>query len=133
MSGARTESGLNVRLLLPHVVYLNQKHPLKKNEVAVRALEFDPGSKKARVQLENLGPHLGRVLQVNVTDGRTTSGPSGGFPLFPGRRRWTEVSWDGATPPNRLTVRFARFSIDTSLSATRKSLAADTTAGVARP
>jgi hypothetical protein len=43
------------------------------------------------------------------------------------------VRWDGATPPNRLTVRFARFSIDTSLSANRKSLAADTTAGAARP
>jgi len=133
MSGTRTESGLNVRLLLPHVVYLNQKQPLKKNEVVIRSLEYDPGSKKARVQLENLGPHLGRVLHASVTDGHITSGPSGGFPLFPRSRRWTEVSWDGATPPNRLTVRFARFSIDTSLSATRKSLAADTTAGVARP
>jgi hypothetical protein len=133
MSGARTESGLNVRLLLPHVVYLNQKHPLKKNEVAIRALEFDPESKKARIQLENLGPHLGRVLQVSVTDGHTTSGPSGGFPLFPGRRRWTEVSWDAATPPNRLTARFARFSIDTALTAARKSFAADTAGQVARP
>jgi hypothetical protein len=133
MSGARTESGLNVRLLLPHVVYLNQKQPLKKHEVAVRALEYDPGSKKARIQLENLGPHLGRVHQVNVTDGRTTSGPSGGFPLFPGRRRWTEVSWEAATPPNRLTVRFARFSLDTTLTAVRKSLAADSTARAARP
>ena len=133
MSGARTESGLSVRLLLPHVVYLNQKQPLKKYEVAVRALEFDPGSKKARIQLENLGSHLGRVLQVSVTDGHTTSGPSGGFPLFPGRRRWTEVSWDAATAPNRLSVRFARFSIDTSLTAVRKSLAPDSTARVARP
>jgi len=133
MSGTRTESGLNVRLLLPHVVYLNQKRPLKKNEVAIRSLEFDPQSKKTRIQLENLGPHLGRVLQVTVADGRTTSEPSGGFPLFPGRRRWTEVPWDGATPPNRLTVRFARFSIDTALTATLKSLATDTTAGVPRP
>ena len=133
MTGARTESGLNVRLLLPHVVYLNQKRQLKKTEVAIRSLEYDPGSKKARVQLENLGPHLGRVLQVNVTDGRTTSGPSGGFPLFPGRRRWTEVPWDAATPPNRLSVRFARFSIDTSLTAARKSVATDTTADVSRP
>jgi hypothetical protein len=133
MSGTRTESGLSVRLLLPHVVYLNQKQPLKKNEVAIRSLEYDPGSKKARIQLENLGPHLGRVLQVNVTDGHTTSEPSGGFPLFPRSRRWTEVSWTSATPPNRLTARFARFSIDTSLSATRKALAADSTAGVARP
>ena len=133
MSGVRTESGLSVRLLLPHVVYLNQKQPLKKKEVAVRALEFDPGSKKARIQLENLGSHLGRVSQVNVANGHTTSGPGGGFPLFPGRRRWTEVSWDAATAPNRLSVRFARFSIDTSLSAVRKSLAPDSTARVARP
>ena len=133
MTGARTESGLNVRLLLPHVVYLNQKQRLKKNEVAIRALEFDPRSKKARIQLENLGPHLGRVLQVNVTDGRTTSAPSGGFPLFPGRRRWTEVPWDGTTAPNQLTVRFARFSIDTILAGVRHPLATDTTADVSRP
>ena len=133
MSGTRTESGLNVRLLLPHVVYLNQKQPLKKNEVAIRALELDSGSKKARIQLENLGPHLGRVLQVNVTDGHTRSELGGGFPLFPGSRRWTEVPWDGATPPNRLMVRFARFSIDTALIAARTSLAPDSTARVSRP
>ena len=133
MSGARTEDGLNVRLLLPHVVYLNQKQPLKKHEVAIRSLEYDPGSKTARVHLENLGPHLGRVLQVNVTDGHTSSGPSGGFPLFPGSRRWAEVSWDGEAPPSRLTVRFARFSIDTVLTATRKSVATDSSARVARP
>jgi hypothetical protein len=133
MSGARTESGLNVRLLLPHVVYLNQKQPLKKHEVAIRRLEYDAVSKKARVQLENLGPHLGRVLQVNITDGHTSGGPSGGFPLFPRSRRWAEVSWDSEAPPTRLTVRFARFSIDTVLTATRTSVATDTTAGVARP
>ena len=133
MSGARTESGLNVRLLLPHVVYLNQKQHLRKNEVAIRSLELVPEKKKARIQLENLGPHLGRVLQVNVTDGHATSEPSGGFPLFPGRRRWTDVTWEGASPPNRVTVRFARFGIDTTLTATRKSLAADTAAGVPRP
>ncbi len=133
MSGTRTESGLNVRLLLPHVVYLNQKRPLTKTEVAVRALEFDAASKKARIQLENLGPHLGRVLQATVSDGHSTSEPSGGFPLFPWSRRWTEVPWDGATPPTRLTVRFARFSIDTALTAARRSLAADTSASVSRP
>jgi hypothetical protein len=133
MSGTRTESGLNVRLLLPHVVYLNQKRPLTKTDVAVRTLEFDSAGKKARIQLENLGTHLGRVLQVNVTDGQSTSEPSGGFPLFPGSRRWTEVPWERATPPTRLTVRFARFSIDTALTALRKPLASDSTAGLARP
>jgi hypothetical protein len=101
--------------------------------VAIRALEFDPSAKKARIQLENLGSHLGRVLQVSVTDGRTTSEPSGGFPLFPGSRRWTEVPWSEAAAPNHLTVRFARFSIDTALTAARTSLAADTSASISRP
>lgn len=133
MTGARTESGLNVRLLLPHVVYLNQKQPLRKEAVAVRSLEYDSASRKARIQLENLGPNLGRVLQVNVTDGHATSEPIGGFPLFPRSRRWAELPWENPTPPNRLTVRFARFSIDTAVVAARTSLAADTTAGISRP
>jgi hypothetical protein len=132
MSGARTESGLNVRLLLPHVVYLNQKKPLKKDEVVIRALEFDAAAKKARVQLENRGPHLGRVLGVTATSGRLTSEPSGGFPLFPGRRRWTEVPWEGPSAPNAVTVRFARFSIDTTLAVT-PALAGDSTAGTPQP
>lgn len=119
MSGARTDNGLNVRLLLPHVVYLNQKQPLKRHEVAIRSFEFDPAAKRMRVQLENLGPRLGRVLQVTVTDGHATSEPAGGFPLFPRSRRWTEVPWQGDAPANRLSLRFARFNIDTVLTAVR--------------
>ena len=116
MSGGRTDNGLNVRLLLPHVVYLNQKQPLKKNEVAIRAFQVDPAGQKARVQLENLGPHLGRVLQVNVKNDRSSSDPAAGFPLFPRSRRWVEVPWRGEEPPAAVAVRFARFSIDTALS-----------------
>src|SRR6478672_9166779 len=52
MTGARTESGLNVRILLPHVVYLNQKQPLRKSDVAVRGFVFDPQTKQIRVHLE---------------------------------------------------------------------------------
>jgi len=133
MSGGRTENGLNVRLLLPHVVYLNQKQRLKKEEVAVRVFEFDAAARKARVHLENLGPNLGRVLQVSVTNGSSPAQLGGAFPLFPRSRRWTEVSWEGATPPTRLTLRFARFTIDTLLTASRASLAADTAASRSRP
>jgi hypothetical protein len=125
MSGARTDNGLNVRLLLPHVVYLNQKQPLKKPEVAIRAFQLDAVAKKARIHLENLGPHLGRVLQVNVTDGHSTSDPAGGFPLFPRSRRWVEVPWMSERAPTKLTIRFARFTIDTALTATPALLTAD--------
>ena len=113
MTGTRTESGLNVRLILPHVVYLNQKEGLKKQQVVVRALEVDTTGKKARIQLENTGPNLGRVLQVSVSSEGSPAQLGGGFPLFPRSRRWTEVTWTAARPPTRLGLRFARFSIDT--------------------
>jgi len=133
MSGARTDNGLNVRLLLPHVVYLNQKQALKKPEVAIRAFQHDATAKKALIHLENLGPRLGRVLQVNVTDGHTTSEPAGGLPLFPRSRRWIEVPWHAEKVPTRLTIRFARFTIDTAITATLGPLAADTATGIRRP
>jgi hypothetical protein len=132
MTGAKTENGLNVRILLPHVVYLNQKQPLRKEQVAIKAFEFDPLAKKVRLQLENLGPNLGRVYQVTVADGRSTSQPGSGFPLLPRSRRWTELGWDHPTPPTRVVLRVSRFTLDTTLTAS-PSLAADSTAGARRP
>lgn len=133
MSGTRTAGGLNVRILLPHVVYLNQKQPLRKDQVAVRAFEFDPQAKTVRVQLENIGPNLGRVQQVTVADSRGTGQAVGGFPLLPRSRRWTEVSWEGATPPTRLVLRSARFTLDTALTPSPARLAADSAPGTPRP
>jgi hypothetical protein len=117
MTGAKTDNGLNVRILLPHVVYLNQKEPLRKEQVALRAIVIDSASGKLRVQLENLGPNLGRVQQVTATAGKTTSAPGAGFPLLPHMLRWTEVDWPAGPSPERLTVRFARFTMDTVLAA----------------
>jgi len=118
MTGARTESGLNLRVLLPHVVYLNQKQPLRKEQVAIRALQMDSATGKLRVQLENLSPNLGRVQEVTASAGKVASAPGPGFPLFPHMVRWTELDWRGPAAPDRLTVRFAKFSLDTSLTAT---------------
>jgi hypothetical protein len=117
MTGAKTDNGLNVRILLPHVVYLNQKESLKKEQVALRAIVVDSASGKLRVQLENLGPNLGRVQQVTATAGKTTSAPGAGFPLLPHMLRWTDVDWPAGPSPERLTVRFARFTMDTVLAA----------------
>jgi hypothetical protein len=133
MTGTKTESGINVRILLPHVVYLNQKQSLRKEDVAIKAFEFDPVAKKARVLLENLGPNLGRVYQLTVGDGHSASQPGGGFPLLPRQRRWAEAGWDASAPPNRVMVRFSRFTVDTVLTPMRVSLAADPAAGTPRP
>ncbi|HKT58793.1 MAG TPA: hypothetical protein VJQ46_02010 [Gemmatimonadales bacterium] len=116
MTGARTENGLNLRLLLPHVVYLNQKEQLRKDQVAIRALQVDSATGKVRLQLENLGPNLGRVQEVTASAGKVVSPTGAGFPLFPHMVRWTELDWPGPGRPQRLTVRFTKFSLDTSLT-----------------
>jgi len=116
MSGARTDNGLNLRLILPHVVYLNQKLPLRKEDVVVRRLEVNPAAKTARVQLENLSPRLGRVLDLQLANGKGQSRAAGAFPLLPGHRRWAQVDWDLEQPPERVSIRFAKFAIDTALT-----------------
>lgn len=116
LSGARTDNGINVRILLPHVVYLNQKAPLRREAVAIRRFEVDPVSGTARALLENTGAELGRVLEL-AFDSPAGASRSGGFPLLPGRRRWVELDWPRAAPPNRLTIRTAKFTFDTSLVA----------------
>jgi hypothetical protein len=133
MSGSRTDNGLNVRLLLPHVVYLNQKQPLRKTDVVVRTYQVDTAGQKVRVQLANIGPDLGRVLQVNLKNDHSSSDPVGGFPLFPHSRRWIEVPWSGEQPPASISVKFARFSIDTVLSPPVSPTSTTTGAALRRP
>jgi len=115
MTGARADNGLNVRILLPHVVYLNQKQPLQAEDIAIRAVQLDSATHRVRVQLENLSPRLGRVLEVAARTGNARTAPGGGFPLFPFMRRWTEATWEGDSLPARVTVRTARFTRDTTL------------------
>ena len=115
LSGARTESGLNVRILLPHVVYLNQKQSLGAPQVTVGRFERDSISGRLAVRLENSGPNLGRVLEVIASNGSMKSAPIPGFPLFPYSRRWTEFPWTYGSAPDRLIVRFAKFTLDTML------------------
>jgi hypothetical protein len=116
LSGARTDNGINLRILLPHVVYLNQKAPLRRESVAIRRFEIDPEAHKARVLLENTGPELGRVLEA--TFGSPAGDVrSGGFPLLPRRMRRVELDWTEPGPPTRVVLRTGRFTLDTMLVA----------------
>jgi hypothetical protein len=112
MTGARTNSGINVRLELPHVVYLLQKDPLQKSVVVLRPFPFDSAQHKAVLELENTGHGLGRVLASELSTSGRRGTPFGGFPLFPQSRRRVEVPWDGAEAPDRVLLRFANFVVD---------------------
>ena len=118
MTGARTERGINLRIILPHVVYLNQKSPLTRGDVMIREFQLDSARGRVRVQLENTGPRLGRVLAVTASGPDGPSLPSAGFPLLPHSRRWTELGWGHPRGPTGLIVRTSKFTIDTALTAT---------------
>jgi len=112
MTGARTATGINVRIELPHVVYLLQKEPLKKEAVAVRAFEFDSATGRAVLDLENTSASLGRVIGSELSaDGRDAT-QFGGFPLFPLQRRRVEVPWKGRERPDKVLLRFANFTVE---------------------
>ena len=112
LTGARTQTGLNVRIELPHVVYMLQPEPLRKSDVAIRAFEFDSVTKRARVELENTGTSLGRVLSSEVSVNGRKAIPGGAFPLFPHSHRSLEIPWEDNAPPERLVLRFANFTME---------------------
>ena len=112
LTGARTQTGLNVRIELPHVVYMLQPQPLRRADVAVHAFEFDSVAKRVRVELENTSAALGRVLSSEVSASGVKTIPGGAFPLFPHSRRTLEIPWTGHTTPERLVLRFANFTVE---------------------
>lgn len=112
LTGARTQTGLNVRIELPHVVYMLQSQPLRRVEVAVRSFEFDSTAQRVRVELENTGAALGRVLSSEVSAASTKPVPGGAFPLFPHSRRALEIPWSDERTPEKLVLRFANFTVE---------------------
>lgn len=116
-------AGLNVRIQLPHVVYLNQREALEQSAVAIRAIEHDPVAKKARFKVANGSDRLGRVVSCTV-NGANTSSPCGSFPMFPQFWRWVAVDWPHAEPPASVRVEFERFAVVTSLADLRRTASA---------
>jgi hypothetical protein len=112
LTGARTQSGLNVRIELPHVVYMLQRLALRKADVAVRGFDVDTAAKRVRVEIENTGASLGRVLSSEVSIGGKKAVPGGAFPLFPFSRRVLEIAWSEDVMPEKLVLRFANFTME---------------------
>jgi hypothetical protein len=112
--------GMNVRLQLPHVVYLNQKEALPREDVVVRGFVYDSVQKKVRFKIENTGARLGRCNDGSIRSagGENVIVPS--FPMFPHFFRWVELPWTGSRPPERLELKFEKFT----LQATRREFAA---------
>ncbi len=107
--GLRTQQGLNVRLQLPHTVYVLPKKQIERAEVHVTKAEYRADIKKLMVEIENTGPSFGRVQESWLIGGKRVEGP--GFPLFPQSRRQMEYTWDSEGAPGKIELVFEKFKV----------------------
>src|SRR5262245_35637094 len=63
-SGLRTRTGLEIRVELPHTVYLLQKQALPRAGVDLAAANYDAATHRVTIELENHTELVGRVLET---------------------------------------------------------------------
>jgi len=102
--------GLNLRIMLPHTVYLYQKQPLQRVDIKTGEGTYDPAKKLVTCDLENISKGYGRMREGSVDAGRE-SVPIGGFPMLPGNPRHLEVEWTGKGIPESMVFHFDKFEI----------------------
>jgi hypothetical protein len=114
----RTAQGMNVRLELPHTVYLLPKGTIERTDVNISRAELIPSENKAVVELENRGDNFGRVFETYLAyEKRKQEAP--GFPVFPHSKRILEIPLtekaEGKDVPVEVTLQFQKFKIEQKL------------------
>jgi hypothetical protein len=107
----RTQQGMNVRLELPHTVYLLPKKALEKGEVVVNRADFVAADKKLVLEVENTGNSFGRVQQTLVSFGKKKE-EAPGFPVFPHSKRVLEIPLAADEAPSGVLLQFSNFRIE---------------------
>lgn len=114
----RTAQGMNVRLQLPHTVYLLPKEKPEKADVRVVRAELDEAHDKVLLEVENTGNNFGRVLQTQLVNGRKKQ-EEPGFPIFPHSKRILELPLDAKSAkdalPTDVSLQFENFKVEEKL------------------
>ena len=76
---------MNVRLQLPHTVYMLPKQSVEKSELHIVRAELDAAQNKVTVEVENTGNNFGRIIQTQLLYAKKKQDAQG-FPIFPRRR-----------------------------------------------
>ena len=102
--------GLNVKIMLPHTIYLYQKEGLSRDAIVVHSVEYDAVKHRIRCDLKNESAGAGRAESVEAKGDRASASDSG-FPLLPFESRILSIAWDSPRPPKTLELEFARFTL----------------------
>lgn len=126
----RSAEGMNVRLELPHTVYLLPKQTVTQQEICITRAELNPVEGKVQIEVENTGDNFGRILDTELVYSRKKQQPAPGFPIFPHSRRILEVALEekpeGENVPVEVTLQFQNFKLEEKLQ--RNAYAAAPTA-----
>lgn len=109
LTGPRPASGVQLRVQLPHTVYVYGS-ALRPEDVVVEAVRFEPGAREVLVDLANASERLGRVGLLRV-ESAGADAEHAGFPLLPGKRRTIRVPWAQDTPPETVVLEFEGFRV----------------------
>lgn len=109
-SPLKAHAGLNVRILLPHTIYLYQRQPLQKSAIEMEEVRYDAGTHIVTCALTNRSTMAGRAASVEVS-GQHASASQGGFPMLPHERRVLSIEWTSPQAPRNIAIEFPRFSV----------------------
>jgi hypothetical protein len=114
----RTAQGMNVRLELPHTIYLLPKGTVERADVIISRAELIPSENKAVVEVENRGENFGRVFETQLLyEKKKQEAP--GFPVFPHSKRMLEIPLEqkaeGENVPIEVALQFQMFKIEQKL------------------
>ena len=96
--------GVNYNFQLPHVVYLHQKAPVRKEEIQLAGFVFDERAREARFKVRNVSGGLTRCADGTLSSAAGSRAPIAAFPLFPRFERWVAVGWTHADAPTRIRL-----------------------------
>jgi len=104
-------ASVNVRIQLPHTVYLYQSKPIDRDDIHILNARYSTTTHKLTCDMLNTGKALTRVQEVRTSGVHTEPAMLSGFPLLPGGLRTIEVDWKGKEPPTALNIAFDRFTL----------------------
>jgi hypothetical protein len=110
--GSKPEQGLNVKMEIPHIVYLMQRDKVRADELAITSAVFEPLDKRLRIRVENHSSKLTRISELVGIAGNGKEYSIDACPLFPNTTREFVFAWPDASLPVKVIARFAGFSIE---------------------
>ena len=109
-SSAKKQPGINLRLMLPHTIYVYQHASLSADAISVGRVYYDRELRRVFCEITNNSDNAGRAQAVDVT-GNHASASAGGFPLLPHLKRVVSVDWHEENLPTKIDIEFEHFSI----------------------